>query len=137
MKAMKPFYYVGLIISMMFGVWHFFVPWLYEWYTYIPPYENLIVGIDYTNFFFSLLLSGVSLLLMILSKSFFNGNKETLIFYGFIVFVWFCRSVITFVEPWPIEPVAWAAYAQQIVSIALFIILLIPFISQLKKQRTE
>ena len=133
MKMIKPAYYIGLTLSMLFGVWHFFVPWMFQWYSYIP-YENLAVGIRYTNFFFSLLLFGTSLLLILLGKKVFNGSKEAFVFYGFIVFVWFCRSIITFVEPWPIEPIAWAAYGQQIAAIVLFIILLIPFIFLFKKR---
>jgi hypothetical protein len=135
MKKIKPFYYIGLAISMAFGVWHFFVPSLYQWYSYIPnEYQNLIVGIDYTNFFFALLLTGISLLLIILGKKTLSGNKELLVFYGFLTFVWFCRTAITFIEPWPIEPVAWAAYGQQIAAILVFAVLLVPFI-WIKKQK--
>jgi hypothetical protein len=130
MKKNKVLYYAGTTLSLLVGIWHFFVPWMFQWYSYIPgEYENLIVGIDWTNFFFSLLLSGFSLLLILLSKKVFAGNKEVLVFYGFLVFVWFCRAAITFVEPWPLEPIAWAAYGQQITAFVIFLLLLIPFIS--------
>jgi magnesium-transporting ATPase (P-type) len=136
-KLIKSSYYIGLIVSMLFGVWHFFVPYIFQWYSYIPgEYENLIVGIDYTNFFFSLLLTGISLLLIVLGKKVFSGNKETLVFYGFLGFVWFCRTAITFIEPWPLEPVAWAAYGQQISAILVFVLLFIPFIWLFNKHRT-
>jgi len=132
MKIVKPLYYTGSAISLLFGVWHFFVPYLYEWFLYIPnEYENLIVGIEYTNFFFSLLLSGLSILLIVFGRKFFSGNKDVLIFYGLLVFTWFCRATITFIRPWPLDPIRWAAYGQQIAAFVVFIFLLIPFVCQI------
>ena len=137
MKTIKSFYYVGLVLSMLVGIWHFFVPYMFQWYSYIPnQYENLIVGIDWTNFFFSLLLTGLSLLLIVFGKKVFSGNKDIFIFYGFMVFVWLCRTAITFIEPWPLEPIAWAAYLQQIATIVIFVIQLIPFLWLSRKLRS-
>ncbi len=46
MKAIKVLYYASLSVSMLVGLWHFFVPRLFRWYDYLPmQYENLIVGI--------------------------------------------------------------------------------------------
>ena len=136
MKITKLLYYTGTTISLLFGIWHFFVPYLHEWFLYIPnEYENLIVGIEYTNFFFSLLLSGLSILLIVLGRKFFTGNKDVLIFYGLLVFTWFCRVAITFIIPWPLEPIKWAAYGQQIAAFAVFILLLIPFVCQVSSHR--
>jgi len=95
-------YIIGLSLSTLVGIWHFFVPYLFQWYLYIPSeYKSLVVGIDWINFFFSLLLTGYSLLLLIMGKKVFSKNKEMLIMYGFMVFVWFCRVIITFINPWP------------------------------------
>ncbi len=129
MRAMKFLYYLGNTLSMLMGVWHFFVPYMFGWYTYIPnQYENLIVGIDWTNFFFSLLLTGISALLIVLGKKVFIKNKEVTIFYGLLVFTWFCRVLITFINPWPLEPIAWAAYGQQLGALIIFLALALPFI---------
>ena len=50
---------------------------MFQWYGYLPiQYENLIVGIDYTNYCFSLLLFGSSLLLIIWRKRSLGENKE-------------------------------------------------------------
>ena len=137
MKKVKPFYYIGATISLLFGIWHFFVPYLYNWFLYIPDYENLVVGIEYTNFFFSLLLSGLSILLIVLGGRFFRGNRDVMIFYGLLVFTWFCRAVITFIIPWPLEPIRWAAHGQQIAAFVVFIFLLIPFIYQISSNRKD
>lgn len=131
---MQILYSAGLILSALVGVWHFFVPKMFQWYNYIPDeYENLITGINWTNFFFSLLLTGYSLILLTMRKKVFSGEKDILIMYGFMVFVWFCRAAITFIEPWPLEPIAWAAYTQQIVAFIIFISQLIPLIYLTKK----
>ena len=138
MKIVKPLYYVGTTLSMLVGIWHFFVPWMFQWYSYIPSeYENLVVGIDWTNFFFSLLLTGFSLLLIVFGKKVFSGNKDISVFYGFLVLVWFCRFIITFLEPWPLEPVKWAAYGQQIAAFVIFMFLLIPFTYLLRFMITQ
>ena len=132
---MKIIYIIGLSLSTLVGIWHFFVPYLYQWYSYIPnEYKTLIVGIDWTNFFFSLFLTGYSVLLIIFRKCIFNKNREIFIMYGFMVFVWLCRVAITFINPWPLEPVAWAAYGQQIVTFNIFSLFLIPFVYLLRKK---
>ncbi len=138
MRAMKFLYYLGNTLSMLIGVWHFFVPYMFGWYTYIPDqYDNLIVGIDWTNFFFSLLLTGISALLIVLGKKVFIKNREVTIFYGLLVFTWFCRVLITFLNPWPLEPIAWVAYGQQLGALIIFLALALPFIFLLFVGRAE
>jgi hypothetical protein len=137
-KLMKVLYYLGSALSMGVGIWHFFVPHLYQWYDYLPmQYENLIVGIDYTNYFFSLLLTGLSLLLILSGKKAFAANREIIVFYGFLVFVWLNRALITFVHPWPLEPVAWAAHGQQIAAITIFLLLAASFVYLIRKPRAQ
>ena len=121
-------YFVGITLSLLVGIWHFFVPRLYRWYSYIPQeYQNLIVGIDYTNLCFSLLLSGLSFILLVWGKKVFARNKEALTIYGFITLVWLLRASLTVIEPWPVEPIAWAAYLQAVVTALILLLLLIPY----------
>ena len=48
---------IGSSASIGFGIWHFFVPGLWKWYSYITPSATeLIVAIRATNAFFSLSL---------------------------------------------------------------------------------
>jgi len=132
---MRTLYSIGLLLSTAVGLWHFTVPYAYQWYSYIPnEYENLIVSIDYVNFFFSLLLSGYSLLLLFFRKKIFSGNKELLIMYGFMVFVWFCRTAITFIEPVPIKYLTWIVYGQQIGAFVVFLLQVIPLVYLLKEK---
>ena len=62
MRNYQAMYYTGASISMLVGLWHFTVPWLFGWASYIP-YATLAVSINYVNLCFSFLLSGLSLLL--------------------------------------------------------------------------
>ena len=83
-KGIRVTYYLTTVVSALVGLWHFFVPHLYEWYRYLPmQYTNLIVGIDYTNYCFSLLLFGLSIMLVWLGKKALQPNREVVCFYYF------------------------------------------------------
>ncbi len=138
LKTAKIFYYTGLSLSLLVGLWHFFVPAMFQWYRYIPgQYENLIVGIDWTNFCFSLLLSGLSLLLLLLGKKTFSGNKEVILFYGFLALVWLGRVAISFIKPWPLDPIPWVAFGQQAGAICILVCLLVPLVYVLVRLRIQ
>lgn len=111
-------YYVTVVASALVGLWHFFVPWMFQWYDYLPmQYENLIVGIDYTNYCFSLLLFGLSAMLVVLGRKGLSGNREVRLFYLFLTVVWVFRACLaSFVEPWPLQPILAAAIGQLVAS---------------------
>ena len=111
---------------------------MFQWYDYLPmQYKNLIVGIDYTNYCFSLLLFGSSLLLIIWGKRALGESKEAKELYFFLTIVWIFRACLaTFLEPWPLEPVPWAALLQLVLSDLLafmMIIMSIVFYKKIKK----
>lgn len=126
-KGFRFLYYFTTILSSLVGLWHFFVPWMFQWYDYLPmQYENLIVGIDYTNYCFSLLLFGLSFLLVILGKRALSRSKEVMIFYLFLTVVWFFRAMLSsFIEPWPLEPVPAAAIGQLVAADILALLMVI------------
>lgn len=100
-KAKKIIYNVAMYIAIVVGLWHFVVPYLYDWYSYLPGIPDILrVSIDWINFFFSLFLVGYSVLLLLVQKEFFKGDRTARIFYGFFLFVWFCRVGITVVHNW-------------------------------------
>lgn len=138
----KVVYYFTVVLSMLVGLWHFFVPIMFQWYDYLPmQYENLIVGIDYTNYCFSLLLFGLSLLLILLGKKAFALNREVVIFYSFLTVVWIFRACLaTFIEPWPLNPVPWAAIMQLVLSDLLAVLMVICTVSfwlAIRKKRDD
>lgn len=124
-KSIRIIYYITVVISTLVGLWHFFVPGLFQWYDYLPmQYENLIVGIDYTNYCFSLLLFGLSLMLILLGKRALNLNKEVIYFYYFLTIVWIFRACLAvFIEPWPLDPIPAAAIGQLIASVLLAVLM--------------
>lgn len=49
---------LGGAAALGFGVWHFMVPDLYRWWSYVPDApQTLVEAVEATNFFFSLTLS--------------------------------------------------------------------------------
>lgn len=138
-KSIRILYYITVITSALVGLWHFFVPWMFQWYDYLPmQYENLIVGIDYTNYCFSLLLFGLSVMLILLGKRALELNKEVIYFYLFLAVVWLFRACLaTFIEPWPLDPIPAAAIGQLVASdlLAVFMIIVSAcFIKALKRK---
>jgi hypothetical protein len=56
-KALKILVSIGSSGMIAFGIWHFFVPALWDWYSYIAPEATeLVVAIRAINAFFSLCL---------------------------------------------------------------------------------
>lgn len=142
MKKYKILYYSTSYLSMLVGLWHFFVPVMFQWYDYLPmQYENLIVGIDYTNYCFSALLFGSSLILILWGKRAFSNNRESKELYLFLTIIWIMRACLaTFIEPWPLEPVPWASILQLVLSDLLalsMIIVSIKFIKMMKAERNK
>ncbi len=136
-KSIKILYYFILVISALVGLWHFFVPKMFQWYDYLPmEYKNLIVAIDWTNYCFSILLFGLSLLLIILGKKVLSIKGESIYFYFFLTFVWGFRTMLAlFIEPWPLEPIPAAAIGQLCASTIIFIIMFIISVALYKKLR--
>ena len=126
-KGIKIIYYISVVISALVGLWHFFVPRMFQWYDYLPmQYENLIVGIDYTNYCFSLLLFGLSVMLIVLGKRALEMNREVVYFYLFLTVVWIFRACLaSFIEPWPLQPIPAAAIGQLIASDLLAIMMIV------------
>ena len=138
-KGRQVLYYVSVVISALVGLWHFFVPWMFQWYDYLPmQYENLIVGIDYTNYCFSLLLFGTSVMLLVLGKRALAMNRETIYFYFFLTVVWIFRACLaSFIEPWPLQPIPAAAIGQLIASDALAVMMIVVsacFIKEIRRK---
>ena len=137
-RGLRVLYFATVAISALVGLWHFFVPWMFQWYDYLPTqYENLIVGIDYTNYCFSLLLFGLSAMLILLGRKALSLNREVIYFYFFLTVVWIFRACLaSFIEPWPLQPIPAAAIGQLIASDALAIMMVTMsacFVRELRK----
>ena len=138
-KGLQILYYVSVVISTLVGLWHFFVPWMFQWYDYLPTqYRNLIVGIDYTNYCFSLLLFGLSVMLILLGKRALAMNREVIYFYFFLTVVWIFRACLaSFIEPWPLQPIPAAAIGQLIASDVLAVMMIVVSVSFVRELRRK
>lgn len=138
-KGLQILYYVSVVISALVGLWHFFVPWMFQWYDYLPTqYRNLIVGIDYTNYCFSLLLFGLSVMLILLGKRALAMNREVFYFYFFLTVVWIFRACLaSFIEPWPLQPIPAAAIGQLIASDVLAVMMIVVSVSFVRELRRK
>ena len=138
-KGLQILYFVSVVISALVGLWHFFVPWMFQWYDYLPTqYRNLIVGIDYTNYCFSLLLFGLSVMLILLGKRALAMNREVIYFYFFLTVVWIFRACLaSFIEPWPLQPIPAAAIGQLIASDVLAVMMIVVSVSFVRELRRK
>ncbi len=138
-KGIRILYFVTVVISALVGLWHFFAPWIFQWYDYLPmQYKNLIVGIDYTNYCFSLLLLGLSVMLILLGKRALDLNREVIYFYFFLTVVWMFRACLaSFIEPWPLQLIPAAAIGQLVASDALAIMMVVVSVYFIKELRRK
>jgi hypothetical protein len=90
----------GSIITIAFGVWHFFVPAAWKWYSHLPEHESeLAFAIRAINFFFSLSLVLFGSLCML-----YTWHKTQQVFYTktlllCMMLLWGARVVMQVIYP--------------------------------------
>ena len=92
---------IGSSASIGFGIWHFFVPGLWKWYSYIDPNATeLIVAVRAINAFFSLSLVLVRRAQYILMVSGNQANRYSIIvMLAATCILWLTRVVLQLVYP--------------------------------------
>ena len=126
MKKYKISYYIGAALSLAVGIWHFFVPSMFMWDTYIP-YKVLTASVNYVNLCFSFLLCGISLIMLLWGKKVFGGNREAAVIFGFFVLLWIFRVTVALLNPMPPEANVFMSYGQLVGSVVVMILLVKPF----------
>lgn len=90
---------LGSICMVVFGVWHFFVPAQWDWYSYISPQApELVLAIHAINVFFSLclVLIGIANILFI----YFSPTRFSLVVMLAITnILWAVRCIFQIVYP--------------------------------------
>jgi hypothetical protein len=90
----------GSIVSIAFGIWHFFVPAIWNWYAYIDKTATeLIIAVRAINIFFSLslVLFGTVNLLFVFKK---NQDKFSLaVMLSTSTILWTARSALQIIYP--------------------------------------
>jgi len=88
------------IISICFGVWHFFVPGIWNWYSYIDKSATeLVIAVQAINVFFSLLLVllGTANILFVFRKPF--DRFSTIVILSISTILWATRLVLQILYP--------------------------------------
>jgi hypothetical protein len=99
-SLVKIFVGFASVASIAFGVWHFFVPGVWKWYSYIDPNATeLIVAVRAINVFFSLslVLFGVLNILFVFGG---NANRFSIIaLLAATCILWLTRTAFQVIYP--------------------------------------
>jgi hypothetical protein len=91
---------LGSAASIGFGVWHLFVPRIWDWYSYIDPSATeLIVAVRAINVFFSLSLMLFGVMNLLLTYGGDVGRYPILVVLGATCALWAARVVMQVVYP--------------------------------------
>jgi hypothetical protein len=92
--------FIASSISIGFGAWHFFVPSLWNWYSYMDSKASeLILAVRATNVFFSLSLVLIGLMNIILVSN-KQTSKHTLVtILAVNIILWLTRVIMQLVAP--------------------------------------
>lgn len=91
---------IGGGASIGFGVWHFFVPTLWKWYSYIDGRAaELILAVRAINIFFSLCLAllGIVNVLFVLGRK--SNRDSIIIMLAATSVLWVTRVVLQVIHP--------------------------------------
>lgn len=90
----------GSSISIGFGIWHFFVPKIWNWYSFIDKRATeLILSVKAINLFFSLslVLLGIANMLIVLKK--LPDKFSLIVLLSVSTILWATRSVLQIMYP--------------------------------------
>jgi hypothetical protein len=88
------------IVTIGFGIWHFFVSTIWHWRSYIDPKATKLVGaIQAINFFCSLSLVLIGLMNLILIWSSASNTFSIIILLSISIVLWVTRSILQITYP--------------------------------------
>jgi hypothetical protein len=90
----------GSIVSTGFGVWHFFVPKIWNWYSYIDKTATeLVIAVRAINFFFSLslVLFGIANILFVFKKP--QDRFSMIVILSVSSVLWIARCIFQIAYP--------------------------------------
>ena len=91
---------IGSGASIGFGIWHFFVPRVWNWYSYIDPNaRELIVAVRAINVFFSLSLVLFGLLNLLFILGGFSNRNSIIALLIATCILWLTRSAFQVIYP--------------------------------------
>lgn len=91
---------LGSVIMMGFGIWHFFVPTIWKWYSYMDPLATeLVLAVRATNFFFSLSLVLFGALNIVLISNPQTSKNAVIALLLVNIILWSARVVLQAISP--------------------------------------
>lgn len=91
---------IGSTISVGFGIWHFFVPKAWNWYSYMDPRAaELIVAVRAMNVFFSLTLVLFGIMNMLLIFGGKANRYSTIVLLAATCILWLARVFLQVIYP--------------------------------------
>lgn len=98
--SLKGFITIGSLISVGFGLWHFFIPGIWNWYSYIDPLATeLIIAVRAINILFSLLLVLLGISNMIIVFRVRYDRFTYLVLISISVILWATRVILQIIYP--------------------------------------
>jgi hypothetical protein len=97
---MKTLTTLGSIISIGFGIWHFFIPGIWNWYSYIDnTATELVIAVRAINIFFSLLLVllGTANIIIVFRKQL--DRFSTIVILSISTILWTARVILQIIYP--------------------------------------
>ena len=96
----KVFITIGSFISIGFGIWHFFIPGIWNWYAYIDPLTTeLIIAVRAINILFSLLLVLLGLANIIVVFRVTYDRVAYLVLISISAILWGARVLLQIIYP--------------------------------------
>jgi hypothetical protein len=90
----------GSIFTIGFGVWHFFVPRAWRWYSYIDPAATeLVLAVRAINIFFSLCLVLFGIVNLIFVLAIPDDRVPLYVMLAASTVLWFTRTILQIVWP--------------------------------------
>jgi len=94
------FIIVGSLISVVFGIWHFFIPGIWNWYSFIDPLATeLVIAIRAINILFSLLLVLLGLANIVVVFRVRYDRFTYLALISISVILWAARVILQIIYP--------------------------------------
>lgn len=91
---------VASILSIGFGIWHFFIPGIWKWYSYISPdAPELMIAVNAINIFFSLLLILLGIANILCVQFFEKGKFQTAVILMVSLILWITRVILQMAMP--------------------------------------
>jgi hypothetical protein len=91
---------IASIITISFGIWHFFVPWIWNWYEHINHNATeLVLAVQAINAFFSLSLVLFGLINILLLHLNYSDRFSVIVVLLSSVVLWITRVIFQIIKP--------------------------------------